>query len=126
MRRKIVAVFNDMVHSRSSVVHYELSFFEKRNQAIFMSRAGGPGQDGLRSHGEIAHIHPADGSMHMIFSRRDAKAVIEGAWGELHPLAGQMGLPDTYVMVYPPRNDGELAVTSRLLAAAIDHQAGTR
>ena len=27
-----------MVHSRSSVVHYELSFFEKRNQAIFMRR----------------------------------------------------------------------------------------
>jgi hypothetical protein len=32
-----------------------------------------------------------------------------------------MGLPDTYLLVYPPRNDQELAVTARLLDAAVGH-----
>jgi hypothetical protein len=121
MKQKIVGAFNALVSRRSEIVHYQLSFFEKRNQAVFLNQPEAGSADAKLSHGEIAHVHPSDGSMHMIFSPSDAKKVIEAGWGECHPLAGKMGLPDTYLLVYPPRNDQELAVTARLLDAAVGH-----
>jgi hypothetical protein len=67
-------------------------------------------------------VHPSDGSMHMILSRTDVRTVIERGWGELHPLAGVMlNLPATYVLIYSPRDMGELAVGARILNAAISH-----
>ena len=45
------------------------------------------------THAEIGHMHPTDGSMHMILSPSDAKVVIESGWGELHGLAGQVFAP---------------------------------
>jgi hypothetical protein len=34
-----------------------------------------------------------------------------------------LNLPETYLLVYPPRDEQELAVTARLLTAAVDHMA---
>jgi hypothetical protein len=33
-------------------------------------------------------------------------------------------LPDTYLLIYPPRNEYELEVTHRLLNAAVDYMSG--
>ena len=64
--------------------------------------------------------------MHMIFGSADAGRIIQAGWGECHPLAGQLNLPHTYLLVYPPRDEHELAVTARLLNAAVDHMAVPR
>jgi len=49
--------------------------------------------------------------MHMIFGPSDARTVIEKGWGERHPLSGVYpGLPVTYLMIYAPRDQEEVAM----------------
>ena len=125
MKRKLEEIFNDLVSRRSDLVQYQLSFFEKRHQAVFLRRPDSGHAHARNSQGEIAHIHPSDGSMHMIFSPSDARKIIQAGWGESHPLAGVLlGFPDTYLLVYPPRSEHELGVTTRLLDAAVNHMSG--
>ncbi|MBU5209654.1 DUF5519 family protein [Bacillus safensis] len=115
-------VFNEYVQSHTQCVHYEKSFFEKRNDAITLINKNAGVTLAKETEGEIAHIHPSDGSMHMVFSPSDAKKVIEQGWGERHPLAGvKLNLPDTYLMIYTPRNKAEVLVVKQLLNAAVAH-----
>jgi Family of unknown function (DUF5519) len=124
MKRKIVNLFDAAVERMEDVVEYQLSHFEKRHPAITLKSELPRHADATASRGEIAHIHPSDGSMHMIFGPADAVTVIERGWGESHPLAGvTMDLPATYLLIYPPRDREELAVTKLLLDAAIGHMA---
>ncbi|MEQ1883756.1 MAG: hypothetical protein ABL967_01760 [Bryobacteraceae bacterium] len=122
MKERIESLFDSAVSREGDMVEYRLSYFEKRNRAVTLRRPDAGPSDSLLSRGEIAHVHPSDGSMHMILSRDDARTVIKRGWGELHPLAGTMlDLPPTYLLIYPPRDSEELAVTARILDAAIAH-----
>lgn len=122
MRRELDAVFDQTVQRYSDTVDYKLSFFERHNPAITMKDPDGCHPHAGFGQGETAHIHPGDGSMHMIFSQSDAAKVIDAGWGERHPVAGITGLlPDTYVYVYPPRDAAELRVVEKLVEAAILH-----
>lgn len=81
----------------------------------------GPGHDALflaqavplppvlrRTKGEFIHIH-GEGSTHAVFSLTDAARLIERGWAERHKLAGVKGfMPWSYLMLYAPRNAGEL------------------
>jgi hypothetical protein len=119
-RQDLKCLFDDAVIKHQEHVKYALSHFEKRHHAITLRSS--VGTVGARSHGEIAHIHPSDNSMHMILGPGDAVAAIEMGWGQRHGLAGiAVGLPVTYVMVYAPRNGHDLAVVAELLEAAILH-----
>jgi Family of unknown function (DUF5519) len=119
-RRELTRLFDRAVLQHADEVEYALSHFEKRHPAIKLKI---PDEMAVaRSHGEIAHIHPSDNSMHMILSPGDAIAAIEMGWAERHGLAGiAAGLPVTYVMVYAPRDECDLAVVAELLEAAITH-----
>ncbi len=104
---------------------YKRSFFERHNNALFVrdSAAGNPAMMPI-TRAEIGHVHPTDGSMHMILSPSDAIVVIENGWGELHGLAGQVFAPGRelapgYMMIYSPRTEKELAVVKQILEAAI-------
>ena len=96
------------------------SRFERHNLAV-AARAD------LRRHpvafsacGEAGHVHPSDGSMHMILSPSDACTAILRGWGELHGLAGHaFDLPPTYTLIYAPRDADEVASVMRILDAAI-------
>lgn len=124
MKSKITELFDALIARRADLVAYKLSFFEKRHNAVTLLQPEKGHADAQATHGEVGHIHPSDGSMHMILSPSDTKKVIEAGWGECHPLAGVMlGLPDTYMMIYPPRDEQELAVTVRLLDAAVTYMA---
>lgn len=68
--------------------------------------------------GEMTHIHPPDGSTHVILSLRDQKRVIETGWGLRHRLSGGM-LPWNYTFLYAPRNEGELGVWKGVVGAAV-------
>ncbi len=118
--------FDQQVAQNSHVLSYRTSHFERRNAAIFLSQLALAPRHAQDAHGEIAHIHPSDGSMHMILSPSDAKTVIDTGWGERHPLAGvYAGLPETYVMIYAPRTPEENAMIARILEAAVAYAAGT-
>jgi hypothetical protein len=57
-----------------------------------------------------------------LFDRTVAAQVLSAGWGERHALAGLARLPLTYLMVYAPRDDNEVAVIGRLLRLNVIHE----
>jgi hypothetical protein len=94
------------------------SCFEKNSSGLFTSipitRTCG---------GEICHAHPSDGSMHMTMHPADANLMIAHGWGERHPLARggwcRRFVPREFVLVYAPRNEDEVEVMTKIIAAGI-------
>jgi hypothetical protein len=126
IRVALDSVFDDALRTHTDTVHSRLSHFEKHNPAVTLCDPAAGHPDARLSKGETAHIHPHDGSMHMILSAADATSVLDAGWGERHPLAGMLPeLPSTYIYVYPPRDGAELAIVAQLLNAAIEHMTST-
>ena len=126
IRVALDGVFEDALGRHAKTVHSKLSRFEKHNPAVTLRDPAAGHADAGLSEGETAHIHPHDGSMHMIFSSADAASVLDAGWGERHPLAGVVPeLPSTYIYVYPPRDGAELGIVAQLLNAAIRHMTST-
>ncbi|KAH6627478.1 hypothetical protein F5144DRAFT_548923 [Chaetomium tenue] len=85
--------------------------------------------------GEIAHVHVADGSLHAVLHPEDVRTVIDAGWGERHPLCAndkrwfrllfhgfmeqRLPVPGGLVLVYAPRDEGELQVLHAILEAAV-------
>lgn len=65
---------------------------------------------------EIAHVHPADGSLHVWLSEADARIVVEKGWGQRFPLPF---IPRGFVMVYAPRTMEEVDVVEKIVRAGI-------
>ncbi|MEM8541802.1 MAG: hypothetical protein AAGF25_12680 [Pseudomonadota bacterium] len=67
---------------------------------------------------EFAHIHPHpdNGSMHVKLSAEDAQSVVEAGWGEDHYLVTQGHYPPGLIMVFSPRNEGELDIVKQIVA----------
>lgn len=122
IRKSQQQVFDDMVAMKAYDLVYAMSYLERNNPGVFLRdvSAGNPTIVGV-SHGEVGHIHHVDGSMHIILSPSDTKAVIEAGWGELHGLAGDGPAAKTYMMIYSPRDAREVAVTKRILEAAVQY-----
>lgn len=73
----------------------------------------------LRStRGEMCHIHPPDGSTHLVMSLADQKRVIELGWGRRHRLSGGPMLPWNYTFIYAPRNEEEIESWKSIVTAA--------
>lgn len=124
---QLKSVFDAVVQTQADQVQYQQSYYEKHNEAITLCHPDCGHAYGLISHGEVAHIHPVDGSMHMVLSPTDAAKVIEAGWGELHGLAGFMNrLPVSYTFVYAPRDEREIDVVRQLLDAAVAHMTEQR
>ncbi len=65
---------------------------------------------------EFAHLHPSyDGSLHMRLPFAIIEEVIAKGWGELHPSAPKGFAPGKTVMIYGPRDNGELDIVWRIL-----------
>ena len=68
---------------------------------------------------EFAHLHPdPDQSLHVMVPETVAELLIAQGWGELHPVARMGLLPPTAIMVYAPRDEQEVAVVARIVAAS--------
>ena len=125
IRASVSAAFDARVAQDPSRLGYALSHFEKTNQAVTLHARHWRHTDARATHGEIAHIHPSDGSMHMVLSASDAAVVVERGWGERHGLAGvALGPPLTYTLIYAPRDEGEVSTDAKILDAAIAYMAG--
>ncbi|KAJ9617156.1 hypothetical protein H2200_000877 [Cladophialophora chaetospira] len=70
---------------------------------------------------EIAHAHPAEGSLHVWLSEADARIVVEKGWGLRFPLAF---IDKGWAMVYAPRTMAEVDVVERIVKAGIAWIAG--
>lgn len=81
--------------------------------------------------GEIGHHH-ADLSVHLYLSPADARVAIEKGWAERHRLAvprtswlaGRYHVGDSYVMVYGPRDEGEMEVLATIVRNAVRFMTG--
>lgn len=67
--------------------------------------------------GEMCHIHPPDGSTHLLLSLADQKKVIELGWGRRHRLSGGGLLPWNYTFIYAPRDEEEMAAWRSIVVA---------
>jgi hypothetical protein len=68
---------------------------------------------------EFAHLHPSpDRSLHAMLPPDVRDAAIDAGWAEVHPVARRGLIPDTAVMLYAPRDEGELDVVERLVRAS--------
>lgn len=68
--------------------------------------------------GEMCHIHPPDGSTHLVLGLADQKRVIELGWGRRHRLSGGGMLPWNYTFIYAPRDEDEMDVWKTIVVAA--------
>lgn len=59
--------------------------------------------------------------MHVVADPRDVAEIVSRGWGERHPLAGRslVGLPDSYLYLYAPRNEAEQQQLRRVVDRAI-------
>lgn len=112
------AVF-DRAEAGDSRLHWAMSFFEKHTPAITAKRAACDHVDLMKSHGELAHIHPSEASMHMVMHPLDAAEAIRKGWGELHTLSNGPLLPSAYMLVYPPQHEEDISTIERLLGATL-------
>jgi hypothetical protein len=68
---------------------------------------------------EFAHLHPApDYSLHLMVPVEMADQLISAGWAEPHPVVLMGLLPRTAIMVYAPRDDEEVALVARIVAAS--------
>ncbi|WP_326799259.1 DUF5519 family protein [Streptomyces sp. NBC_01808] len=60
---------------------------------------------------EFAHLHgAADGSLHLTLPESAGEEVVTAGWGELHPLARHGHRAPTLMMIFGPRDEGELDI----------------
>ncbi len=68
---------------------------------------------------EFTHLHPApDHSLHAMLPLDVADAAVAAGWAEVHPVARTGLIPRTAVMLYAPRDAGELDVVDTLIRAS--------
>src|SRR5712691_9777807 len=68
---------------------------------------------------EFAHLHPdPDHSLHAMLPLDTAEDAIAAGWAEPHPVALRGLIPRNAVMLYAPRDEGELDVVEALVGAS--------
>lgn len=73
--------------------------------------------------GEVCHVHPFDGSVHVKLHPEDVKIVIEKGWGERHSLANGWTfgkfLEEGFMLIYAPRDTTEVEALLSIVGAGI-------
>ena len=68
---------------------------------------------------EFAHLHPdPDHSLHAMVPTETVTEAVAAGWAEPHPVALRGLIPQNAVMLYAPRDEGELEVVERLVRAS--------
>jgi hypothetical protein len=71
---------------------------------------------------EVAHVHPAENSLHVYVSPQDAKLVMRRGWGQRFPV--NWLAPPSWIMVYAPRNEEEVEIVREIVRAAVCFSVG--
>ncbi len=81
-------------------------------------------RDAFLGNREIGHFHPWDGSLHIALPPDLAREAVKAGWAEVHPVARAGMAPEHVVMLYGPRDEGEVQVIFDMVSAAVDRAAG--
>ncbi|PQE11004.1 Spc97 Spc98 protein [Rutstroemia sp. NJR-2017a BVV2] len=130
MHKRLDQTIIHLANAHSNHIVITTSALEGHGDAILIAdKIKTPHQVAAKTKREIAHVHTAgknvDYSMHAALSPQDCKEVIKKGWGERMTLAGTLKMPSEYLMIYTPRNEGELKVVKMILEAAIGFMTGT-
>lgn len=106
------------------------SITEGRSTDAIYARPELPGRklgahDNVLGH-EIAHVHPAENSVHVWLTEADAKAVIAKGWGERFPLSSLGMTHDGFIFLYAPQSMEDVDVIETIVKAAISHLVGEK
>lgn len=94
-------------------------------RAIWLRDDVPPGpRDAFLSNREVGHFHPWDGSLHIALPPELAGEAVKAGWAEVHPVVRAGMAPDHVVMLYGPRDEGEVQVLFELVSAAVARAAG--
>ena len=84
-------------------------------------------QEAFMNGREFAHIHPLpDASLHAALPPELAEEAIEKGWAEQHPVARMGYISPNVVMIYAPRNAGEIEIVAGLVAESYRYAGGRR
>ncbi|KAK0105069.1 hypothetical protein ONS95_004567 [Cadophora gregata] len=138
MKAPLKEAFDNIVKKHPKLLETKRSLYEKHHDAIFVQSGflqdpDSPIPQTARvSRGEIGHIHH-DASVHLYFSPADAKLLIEKNWAERHRLArmkpflgrvNMFSVAGTYLMIYGPRDEGELETMRIILENSVKFMTG--
>lgn len=87
------------------------------------SREGGAHD--LQLGNEIAHVHPAENSLHVWLTEADCKTVVSAGWGERFPLASLGMIDQGWTFLYAPRTMQHIDVIEEIVKAGIQNVTGT-
>jgi hypothetical protein len=146
----LVREWNDGKAKGKEMLEIKRSHYELHREALYVAarllrdHAGGEGDEGGKilprtagvAKGEAAHVH-GDRSVHLYLHPADARLVIERGWGERHRLSrtwpwylgggeSRLGLGNTWIMLYGPRDEGEFEVVKRLIGEGVRWMLGER
>lgn len=68
---------------------------------------------------EIAHVHPAENSLHVWLTPVDARKVVEAGWGERFPLSSLGMTDDGWTFIYAPQSMEDVNMIEVIIKAAI-------
>ncbi|OHF03646.1 hypothetical protein CORC01_00965 [Colletotrichum orchidophilum] len=135
MREYIKNLFSNAASQNPTLLTTKLSLYERSNPALFVSSqilASAPATSTTTiARGEVGHHH-GDLSIHLYLSPADAKVAITKGWAERHRLslpkgsllANRMHLADSYLMIYGPRDEGEMEVLAEMLRCGVRFMTG--
>lgn len=118
MKSTMNAYLDELVQENPVVLQRENSYLEGPFPAVQLKRGSAIPPFLKCTKGEVVHIHPPDGSTHLVLSLADSAKAIEQGWGERHRLSGGL-LTWGYTLIYAPRNEEELAVWKEIVASAV-------
>jgi hypothetical protein len=98
---------------------------DPRESAIWLrdDLPAGPA-DAFLGNREIGHFHPWDHSLHIALPPDLAQEAVAAGWAEVHPVAKAGMAPGHLVMLYGPRDEGEVEVLFQLILVAVRRAGG--
>jgi hypothetical protein len=117
MKKEMFAYAESLVEANKSMLQFEMSCLEGQVPAVQLKKDVEIPAFLKNTRGEMTHIHPQDGSTHLILSLADSAHIIEKGWGQRHRLSGNI-LPWSYTLIYAPRNDEDYNVWKNIVNAA--------
>lgn len=130
IRERVHAIPAKFCREHPDILVLDLSKTEGRSTDAIYAKPDLPGRhpsakDKILGN-EIAHVHPAENSLHVWLSGPDAKEVIEKGWGERFPLSAMGMCHPSWIMVYAPRSMEDVDVIEEIVSAAVQYVAGIK
>jgi hypothetical protein len=117
VKAEMNAYLDALVESNPIVFQRENSYLEGPVPAVQLRPEITKPNPLKSTRGEFIHVHPPDGSTHLVLSLADSVNVIEQGWGQRHRLSGVL-LGWGYTLIYAPRNAQEMDVWRGIVDAA--------